>query len=211
MRRIKPGEFFQHYRQGRPTGTSSLGDPRYVGPDQCPECWGYGQKLYGDEISGKPWNTGVTSLGCGGCNNTGKTGIREQAPPDQQAPGPQTPQTPIHSGSDIGGHLAALGLQPGARPDEIRSAYKRASFVHHPDRNPNHPEAAEEFKRINHAYQFLTGKVNKSEVEHIDPKSGKVVIKPCRCKNYPFPHRPASGRCDCKNQSCGYDCKAKEQ
>jgi molecular chaperone DnaJ len=49
-----------------------------------------------------------------------------------------------------------LGVSRDASPEEIKAAFKRLAQIHHPDRNPNDPEAHERFKRINGAHQILS-------------------------------------------------------
>lgn len=49
-----------------------------------------------------------------------------------------------------------LGISRGASQDEIKSAYRRLARQHHPDVNPNDPEAEEKFKEIGHAYNILS-------------------------------------------------------
>eukprot|EP00172_Hildenbrandia_rubra_P002651 Plantae.Rhodophyta-Hildenbrandia_rubra.ctg36574.p1 GENE.Plantae.Rhodophyta-Hildenbrandia_rubra.ctg36574~~Plantae.Rhodophyta-Hildenbrandia_rubra.ctg36574.p1 ORF type:complete len:528 (-),score=108.51 Plantae.Rhodophyta-Hildenbrandia_rubra.ctg36574:199-1782(-) len=53
-------------------------------------------------------------------------------------------------------HYEELGVQPTATPDEIRSAYRQAALVHHPDKNRDDPEAAARFQRIQQAYAVLS-------------------------------------------------------
>lgn len=52
-------------------------------------------------------------------------------------------------------HYETLGVSRDASIEEIRRAYRRLARTHHPDVNPS-PEAAEEFKRISHAYEVLS-------------------------------------------------------
>ena len=47
-----------------------------------------------------------------------------------------------------------LGIQPGADPDEIRSAYRKMALQFHPDVNAG-PEAEARMKEINLAYDSL--------------------------------------------------------
>lgn len=48
-----------------------------------------------------------------------------------------------------------LGVSRGASQKEIKSAYRRLSVRHHPDKNPDDPEAAERFREICRAYKTL--------------------------------------------------------
>lgn len=59
--------------------------------------------------------------------------------------------------------LAVLGLYDGAKPAEIRKAYKELAAKYHPDRvahlGPELVElTSEKFKELNAAYEFLNGK-----------------------------------------------------
>ena len=51
--------------------------------------------------------------------------------------------------------FAVLGLDEDATPDQIRKAYRRLALAHHPDRNPDDPEAAEAFLRVKGAFEAL--------------------------------------------------------
>lgn len=59
-----------------------------------------------------------------------------------------------------------LGISEDAGPDEIKKAFRRLAFEHHPDRNPGHEaEAAERFKEINEAYGVLSDPVKRREYD----------------------------------------------
>lgn len=49
-----------------------------------------------------------------------------------------------------------LGVERGASPEEIKAAFRRLAAKHHPDRNPDDPQAQERFKEINTAHQLLS-------------------------------------------------------
>ncbi|CAB3999940.1 Hypothetical predicted protein [Paramuricea clavata] len=49
-----------------------------------------------------------------------------------------------------------LGVSKDATPEEIKKAYRRMALMHHPDKNPNDPTAADRFKVISHANTILS-------------------------------------------------------
>lgn len=49
-----------------------------------------------------------------------------------------------------------LGVGKDAGDAEIKKAYRKLAIVHHPDKNPDDPEAAERFKDIGEAYETLS-------------------------------------------------------
>lgn len=48
-----------------------------------------------------------------------------------------------------------LRLPDGAGLDEVKAAYRKLAFALHPDLNPNDPQAARSFQRLNEAYVLL--------------------------------------------------------
>ncbi|MFQ5896077.1 MAG: DnaJ domain-containing protein [Nitrospinota bacterium] len=52
-------------------------------------------------------------------------------------------------------YYEVLGLPEGASQEEVKRAYRRLALLHHPDRNPGDPEAAERFKGISEASGVL--------------------------------------------------------
>ena len=76
---------------------------------------------------------------------------------------------------------AALGVGPGASPDEIRNAYRRAARATHPDLNPDDATAAERFKRVQIAYEVLG-----------DPKRRAAYDAPVEAPSPSVSHPPAA-------------------
>jgi len=58
-----------------------------------------------------------------------------------------------------------LGVAQEATPDEIRKAYRQAALKHHPDRNPDDPEASEKFKEATEAHQVLSDDGKRSQYD----------------------------------------------
>ena len=48
-----------------------------------------------------------------------------------------------------------LGVDRSASAEELKRAYRKLAMQHHPDRNPDDPEAERKFKDINEAYDVL--------------------------------------------------------
>ncbi len=48
-----------------------------------------------------------------------------------------------------------LGISKSASGEEIKKAYRKLAFEHHPDRNPEDPHAEQKFKEASEAYEVL--------------------------------------------------------
>ena len=53
-------------------------------------------------------------------------------------------------------YYAILGVPKNADEKTIKSAYRKLARAHHPDVNPDKPEAEQRFKEINEAYAVLS-------------------------------------------------------
>ena len=53
-------------------------------------------------------------------------------------------------------YYKVLGVEKTATEKEIKQAFRRLARQHHPDVNPNDPQAEERFKEINEAYEVLS-------------------------------------------------------
>ena len=48
-----------------------------------------------------------------------------------------------------------LQVSRAASDQELKTSYRRLAMQYHPDRNPNNPEAEDQFKACSEAYQVL--------------------------------------------------------
>ena len=48
-----------------------------------------------------------------------------------------------------------LGLDDKCTTEDIKKAYRKLSFMHHPDKNGNSQESTEKFQKISEAFSIL--------------------------------------------------------
>ena len=65
-----------------------------------------------------------------------------------------------------------LGVQRDASGAEIKKAYRALAQVHHPDKNPDNPEAEERFKQISAAYDILGDEEKRRTYDQFGSTSG---------------------------------------
>ena len=65
-----------------------------------------------------------------------------------------------------------LGIDSTSTVIDIKKAYHRLAVLHHPDKNPNDPEATKKFQQISEAYQVLSNEYSRREYD----LSGKTDI-----------------------------------
>lgn len=58
-----------------------------------------------------------------------------------------------------------LGVSKNATADEIKKAYRKLARKHHPDLNPNNPEASKLFQQINEANEVLSDPENRKKYD----------------------------------------------
>lgn len=58
-----------------------------------------------------------------------------------------------------------LGVERDATQNQIKKAYRKAALRHHPDKNPDDPEAADRFSEIASAYEVLGDPVRRAEYD----------------------------------------------
>jgi molecular chaperone DnaJ len=72
-------------------------------------------------------------------------------------------------------YYATLGVSRQAGADEIKRAYRKLARSHHPDANPDDPEAERRFKEIARAYEVLSDPERRARYDRFgtdDPRAG---------------------------------------
>eukprot|EP00750_Incisomonas_marina_P000104 INCI10127.1.p1 GENE.INCI10127.1~~INCI10127.1.p1 ORF type:complete len:684 (-),score=144.12 INCI10127.1:833-2884(-) len=70
-----------------------------------------------------------------------------------------------------------LGLTPDASSNDIRRAFRKLSLKYHPDKNPDDPEAADQFMLISKAHEALTDEEAKKNYELYGSPDGKQQMQ----------------------------------
>lgn len=66
-------------------------------------------------------------------------------------------------------YYAILGVARNAGMDEIKRAYRTSALKHHPDRNPDDPEAERRFKEVVEAYETLSDPESRKRYDAMGP------------------------------------------
>lgn len=72
-----------------------------------------------------------------------------------------TPQSPTEKPT----LYAALGIKATATSDELKAAYRRLVKIWHPDVNRGDPDAPEQFKAVQHAYEILSDGIKRRKYD----------------------------------------------
>jgi curved DNA-binding protein CbpA len=75
-------------------------------------------------------------------------------------------------------HYETLGVGPAATTEEIRAAYRKLAFQHHPDRNPEDADAEKRFKELAEAYSVLSDAKQKALYDRVRQAPRRDVPPP---------------------------------
>lgn len=64
-------------------------------------------------------------------------------------------------------YYKTLGVQRSASADEIKRAYRKLANKHHPDKNKDNPDAAEQFAKVGEAYEVLSDKDKRAKYDRL--------------------------------------------
>jgi molecular chaperone DnaJ len=71
-----------------------------------------------------------------------------------------------------------LGIPPNASAAEIKKAYRALAKKHHPDANPDNPQAGERFKTISEAYTVLSDSDSRKKYDQLRRYGGLGGFRP---------------------------------
>jgi curved DNA-binding protein len=77
-----------------------------------------------------------------------------------------------------------LGVPKDAKPDAIRSAYRKLARKHHPDVNPGDKKAEERFKKIATAYEVLSDEKRRAAYDEFGEESLQGGFDPAKAREY---------------------------
>lgn len=64
-------------------------------------------------------------------------------------------------------YYKTLGVERSASADEIKRAYRKLANKHHPDKNKDNPNAAEQFAKVGEAYEVLSDKEKRAKYDRL--------------------------------------------
>jgi len=80
-------------------------------------------------------------------------------------------------------HYTILGIHRDPTPEEIHDAYLAVAKTCHPDTNPDDPEAAKKFIRVQAAYDVLSNRISRmkydrTSISFATARNGKMHARP---------------------------------
>jgi len=75
-------------------------------------------------------------------------------------------------------YYEVLGLSRDADDQQIKGAYRKLALAHHPDRNPNNPDAEERFKEAAEAYSVLSDPQKRSTYDRFGHQGLQGAAQP---------------------------------
>ena len=72
-------------------------------------------------------------------------------------------------------YYTILGVPQDASTQQVKAAYRRLAFQHHPDRNRDTPGSSETMKRINEAYAVLSSPAKRREYDGLRRQFGSAA------------------------------------
>ncbi|KAJ7280326.1 X-domain of DnaJ-containing-domain-containing protein [Mycena rebaudengoi] len=109
--------------------------------------------------------TQIPSSSGASSSSTSNQANASQPPPARKGRKFGTQERPLETG-----YYDILGITPAATTDEVKKAYRRMAIKHHPDKNPDDPQAEERFKEIAIAYQTLSDDALRKKYNEYGPK-----------------------------------------
>ncbi|MEM9108953.1 MAG: DnaJ C-terminal domain-containing protein [Planctomycetota bacterium] len=64
-------------------------------------------------------------------------------------------------------YYKTLGVERSASADQIKRAYRKLANKHHPDKNKDNPDAAEQFAKVGEAYEVLSDKEKRTKYDRL--------------------------------------------
>src|SRR5436853_866941 len=81
-------------------------------------------------------------------------------------------------------YYEVLGVKRGAKPDEIKKAYRKLARKYHPDVNPGNKSAEEKFKQTSEAFEVLSNPQKRKLYDEFGEDAGKMGFDEKKAEAY---------------------------